>query len=365
MARSKKTILLAAISMSVGVLATLIVVEILLRLFQLSPTDGIQSVNSEQFNSIPGIYAPGQRVIARHIPALPHAVTINRLGYRGSEFPEQKPPGELRIFFTGDSFTFGDVVDDDKTLPFQLDALLKRRCAGARVINAGLAGSTIDAQSALIERAARLDPDIVILMFHENDVIDLNASLWRQLAVNRDLRSSFPMSVVFSTLQKTATYHLARKAEKQVRELLRKEAAAASASRQEEIDRRERMKAVYADELRGIRDRLRSRSIDFVFAMFPSYLHVGPPRPNPASKPGEVSWYDREMVSWAEQTAKGMGIATLNLQQPLERGLSRVEDGYLLPRDGHPSPTGYKVAAEAFASFAPLAEVVARKCPPP
>lgn len=364
MARLRKSVLLPVISILIGIVVTLSVVEIILRIFQLSPTQGIQSVNREQFESLPGIYSPNQSVIARHVPAFPHKVTINSLGYRGADFPVEKPPGELRIFMTGDSFTYGDVVDDDKTLPFQLEALLRGRCAKVRVINAGLAGSTIDAQSALIERAARLKPDIVILIFHENDVIDLNASLWKQLETNRQLRSSFPMSVVFSVLHQTATYHLARKAEKQVRELLRKEAAASVASRQDEVDRRERMKLVYAGELRRVHERLRGRSVDFIFGMFPSYLHVGPPRPNPASKPGEVSWYDREMVEWAESTAKGMGIPTLNLQDALNRGLARVEDGYLLPHDGHPSPKGYQVAAEAFARFAPLVDLIARKCAP-
>ncbi|MFN0218596.1 MAG: SGNH/GDSL hydrolase family protein [Hyphomicrobium sp.] len=364
MTHFRKSFLFPVISILIGIAVALSVVEIILRIFRLSPTQGVQSVNQELFETLPGAYMPSQRIVARHVPTLPHKVTINSLGYRGADFPAEKPPGELRVFMTGDSFTYGDVVDDDKTLPFQLEVLLEGRCAKVRVINAGLAGSTVDAQSALIERAVRVKPDIVILMFHENDVIDLNASLWKELEINRQIRSSFPMSVVFSLLHSTATYHLARRAEKQVRDLLRKETMASDASREDELDRRERMKLVYSGELRSVYERLQERSVDFIFAMFPNYLHVGPPKPNPASKPGEVSWYDREMVEWAETTAKGMGIPTLNLQDVLYRGLARVEDGYLLPHDGHPSPKGYQVAAEAFARFPPLVDSISRNCAP-
>jgi lysophospholipase L1-like esterase len=365
MARFKKSMLFPVISILISAFATLLVVEIALRMFQLFPTRAIGSASQDQFNSIPGIYAPNQSLIVRHVPALPHTVTINKLGYRGADFPEEKPSAEVRILFTGDSFTYGDLVDDDKTLPFQLDTLLKRHCAGVRVINGGLAGSTIDAHAALTERAARLKPDIVILMFHENDVIDLIAPLWKQLEMNRRVRSSFPMSLIFSAIQRTATYQMARKAQNQFREILRKGASASVESRQAQLEQREKMKLVYAGELRGIRERLQGRSVDFFFTMFPSHLHVGPPRPDRAGKAGEVSWYDREMIEWAENSAKAMGIPTLNLQEPLHRGLTKVEDGYLLPHDGHASPEGYRVAAEALANFAPLIEALAKKCPSP
>lgn len=134
-------------------------------------------------------------------------------------------------------------------------------------------------------------------------------------------------------------------------------------SRQAQLEHREEMKLAYAGELRGIHDRLQGRSVDFFFTMFPSYLHVGPARPDRAGNPGEVSWYDREMIEWAENSAKAMGIPTLNLQDPLHRGLAKVEDGYLLPFDGHASPEGYRVAAAALANFAPLSEALSRKCP--
>jgi hypothetical protein len=76
----------------------------------------VSTVTEKEFSSVPGILSPGQRVIDRRDPRLPHRVTTNSLGYRGREVAARKQPGELRILFAGDSFVYGDFVNDDQTL---------------------------------------------------------------------------------------------------------------------------------------------------------------------------------------------------------------------------------------------------------
>ena len=55
-----------------------------------------------------------------------------------------------------------------------------------RVINAGLGGSTIPDQARLIERSVVLAPDLVVVVFSENDLTDLTGpTMWELLAENR------------------------------------------------------------------------------------------------------------------------------------------------------------------------------------
>ena len=106
---------------------------------------------------------------------------------------EPKPDSELRVLIVGDSFVFGDFVEDEETLPAQLEAKLRARCSDVRVINSGLGGSTITEHVELLYRSLELDPDVVILLFSENDVHDLvGTPMWKQLAQNRAVKSRFP-----------------------------------------------------------------------------------------------------------------------------------------------------------------------------
>jgi len=61
-----------------------------------------------QYDSDPRLYfGPGRTV--------DHST--NSFGFRGAEFTRAKPPGTIRILFLGDSFTFGEGVHDQATLP--------------------------------------------------------------------------------------------------------------------------------------------------------------------------------------------------------------------------------------------------------
>ena len=144
--------------MGASVAVALVLAELLLRAFGLAPTDGLATVNTSDFERIPGIFAPHQHLIVRQIRALPYRVSIDSLGYRGTDFPRVKPQGETRIVFIGDSFVHGDFVHNEETLPAQLERVLGERCHNVRVINAGLGGSTIIEHHQLIIRALASRP---------------------------------------------------------------------------------------------------------------------------------------------------------------------------------------------------------------
>ncbi len=98
----------------------------------------------------------------------------NSLGYRGEEFPLEKPAGEFRIVALGGSTTYTIHVQDNAlTFTAQLEEILQQTYgyAQARVINAGAAGYTSWESLANLQfRVLALDPDLVIVYHGTNDV---------------------------------------------------------------------------------------------------------------------------------------------------------------------------------------------------
>ena len=100
---------------------------------------------------------------------------INSLGFRGSEFPLEKPPGTRRILVVGDSQTFGMTHGDD-SFPAQTHALLKSSWEDAvEVINGGRPGaSTFEELRTFRGRGAKIRPDVLVLAFYAGNDIEEN-----------------------------------------------------------------------------------------------------------------------------------------------------------------------------------------------
>lgn len=97
----------------------------------------------------------------------------NSLGFRGEEFPVEKPAGEFRIVCLGGSTTYGDYNDDYRdSYPDSLQRELHRRgYTQVRVINAGAGGwSTWESLINLQFRLLPLDPDLIIIYHSVNDI---------------------------------------------------------------------------------------------------------------------------------------------------------------------------------------------------
>ncbi len=98
---------------------------------------------------------------------------INSRGLRGSECPYQKPEGEFRILVLGDSFCEGYSVAQSDLFIQPLQDALNRREDGIRyrVINGGTGGYSTDQELLFFRSEGRkYQPDLVLLMFYENDV---------------------------------------------------------------------------------------------------------------------------------------------------------------------------------------------------
>lgn len=316
----------------------LLLAEGVLRVFGLAPSSGVTTVTESEFRRVPGLFTPSVRVRVTQNPNLPHTVTVNALGYRGAEVAREKPPGEIRVFFAGDSFVFGDFVEDDQSYPARLEAALRESCPAARVVNAGVGGTSIVTHANMIRRGLPLDPDLVLLNFTENDVGDLAAEpMWDQLARNRAAKSRFPLGLVYPVLRNTATWQLLLRARGLIR--ARETDAAMEVGGeggQPGPPRDPALRARYAEEFSEVAAELRRLGIPFLSTAFPAHLSVY----------GE---WETEQLDWFEGVAGSSGVPFIPILEALRAsGLGETEL-YLLPWDGHPGPPAYELAARTMA----------------
>lgn len=102
-------------------------------------------------------------------------VRINGHGQRGEDYPLEKPPGERRVAFVGDSLTMGQGVLDDECLPARLEQLLRADDAPGtrtRVVNAAVNGwNTWNYAQWVKFLMPEFDPDLLVVgLFLGNDM---------------------------------------------------------------------------------------------------------------------------------------------------------------------------------------------------
>jgi GDSL-like Lipase/Acylhydrolase family len=342
------TFLRRIVLMGIASVAAVLLAETALRLLGIRPVGAVHTVTTREFKAVPGLFSPNQSVRISPVGLSPYHVSINSLGFRGSEFSLRKHAGEYRIVVVGDSFTFGEYVSDEQTLPAQLERELAQQCMGVRVINAGLGGTTIIDQIAIASRTLALKPDVILLVFYENDVLDLrqNPNLWE--ARNRDIRSRFPYSVIYrgarSTAIWTALSHVRGRFQASG-QLPNGETDSAGERRRQELD----LRARYAELLERFRDSIVTQGVALVTTAFPSHLTLL----------GNQSW---DQLQWFEETVKGLDGPYVDIARSLMSRGGAAESLYLLPKDFHASALGYTAAASRLANDVARMPPLARPC---
>jgi len=190
------------------------IIEIGLRLSGRVPTDQLRSPDVRTLDSIPGMFEPGQDYVDRVLPELPYRVRINSLGFRGGEFPLKKSAGAVRVLCIGDSYTFGPYVEDDQTFPAILGRALDEAWRPGRgrveVINGGASGFSIDDELIFLrDKTEALTPDIVVLAFCQNDILDLKRPqpMIDTMREHARLKSVFLLGPALKLLQRTAIFN--------------------------------------------------------------------------------------------------------------------------------------------------------------
>jgi lysophospholipase L1-like esterase len=338
MMNAVRRLVLPAMLVLGSVSGSLVLLEGVLRFFQIVPTSGVSTVTEREFREVPGILTPGQRITSQQVRQLPYRVTVNSLGYRGPEFARTKPTSEFRVVFAGDSFVYGSFVDDDATYPAQLETELRRFCPQVTVVNAGVGGTTIYTHAAMIERSLQLEPDLVLLNFTENDVADLAVEpLWFSLERNRAAKSRFPLSFAYPVLRRTALWHLILEAGALVRargadgvfrgfDGLPEDGPVVSAQ----------LRTEYEARYERLVDTLAVHGVPLVATSYPAHLTL-------------FGAWSEEQLDWFDHVSAQLGVKGISILDALKSSGGLGTELYLLPIDGHPSPAGYRIAAETLA----------------
>jgi len=341
---SRRRLLLPLITLTLALVFSLVLVEVMLRVTGISGPPGAISVNESQAERLPGVFVPRRTVVNRNPARFPHRITVNSLGYRGPELSLPRGEGTTRVFFAGDSFTWGDLVHDEETLPAQVHMRLSETCPGVEAVNAGVGGTTIVGQSEMIRRGLILDPDLVVLTFYDNDIAEMSPPrFWDLMEDNRRRKSAFPLSLVYSALNSTAIWPVARRAATRLGRM----GGEGMAGKTEQANRTDEawqaqmpaLREEYARYLAVIARELEEAGIPLVVVGYPSHLSLEAP---------DIYFNHSD---WLEELADSLGLPFLGLIPTLMETQLALEDLYFLPWDGHPRPIGYEVASEAVAHF--------------
>jgi|SRR5262245_19730151 len=96
-------------------------------------------------------------------------IVQNKLGHRGPNYGPQPAPGKIRVLVLGDSFTEGSHVGEEELFT----NIIANRYSNLEVMNAGIGGySTVQEYLYLRNAGIELHPDLVLLMFFENDLLE-------------------------------------------------------------------------------------------------------------------------------------------------------------------------------------------------
>lgn len=292
------------------------------------PCRSIHGISQTDYEKLPGMYHPNTDIVVSKVRGLPHRVRINSLGFRGPEVA--LGAARPRVLFIGDSFTYGDGVDEESTLPARVARRLGRR---AEVLNGGVAGSTIVDQRLFLKRMLALRPRMVVLVYSENDLIELRSEtpMHERLAENRRVRSG-TFEILFSKTSDLCLANLVRKSKAVIDFYLRDLSVRPMLADMDDRGPGFDMLNRYAEVAAEMRDFLASRQIALLVAAYPSPEHIHADQTR-----GTISilrkWLDRS------------GIKSIDLRPALAASGLPLEQLYFAPVDYHPAPAGYEVVA--------------------
>lgn len=116
---------------------------------------------------------PPNSKIEWHQPEFKFTFTTNSLGLREVEFSKQRPDSMKRLVFLGDSFTEGDGVDYQYSMPRDVEHKLDSANLHFQVMNAGICGSDPLYEFVLLrDKLLQYHPTHAIVCVNNSDVID-------------------------------------------------------------------------------------------------------------------------------------------------------------------------------------------------
>ncbi len=256
--------------------------------------------------------------------------TTNSDGWKDGEWAETKAPGTRRIVVLGDSFTFGVGVDYGERFTEHLETLVD----DVEVLNMGCNAYGTDQQLRVLElEGLDHDPDVVLLVaFPGNDLLDIRYErnghwpkpyyrLEEGELVFVPARPNWEVHLRTSSYLGEGLYHLMGRSVPDRRR----------AACWKEAD----VEPLFLALVRRMAERAREHGAPLLVVL----VHDAA---NFTGEPPEVEW---RLVAGMEAE----GIAVLDTYEPFAPRVAGGEELYL-PHDGHWSPAGHHVVAEAIAS---------------
>lgn len=180
-----------------GLVVAFAFLEILSRIFwtQLSELEKVSSISfvardDYKKRNPPQFFWPGQIGNIREFSV---ETSLNSLGFHDAEHTFEKPEGTFRIIILGDSFTQAIQVATEKTFPKIIEEELNKKTElPVEVISLGRPGAgTKKSLDILTEIGLRFHPDLVLLQFLSNDLIDNSPELRMEIANQEELRKKY------------------------------------------------------------------------------------------------------------------------------------------------------------------------------
>lgn len=285
-------------------------------------------------------------------------VHINQHGMRDEDFPKEKPPGEFRILVLGDSSTYGVVVDQEETFCRRLHHLLNNGSGAQtfRVMNTGVPGYDLQQYRLYLEhRGLAFSPDVVLLVFNQNDILFNPEQRFYKPFYGRELLTRSAIFVFLDRLIRSKLLEALRDRDWGVGRIAPERRLIDMYKGQVPIDLTQPKEQVQfqlgCGILLEIREICRREGIRFAVALLPTFRQAMAQRHlNAIGRPLDRDAADAlrdSLLVRMEAFLTENGIPVLNLLIPVSR---TGTDGWLRDR-GHFSPPGHSAIAEALFHF--------------
>lgn len=241
--------------------------------------------------------------------------------------------GAMRVLMLGDSVTFGPGVAPEQTFSKVLERDLQAHDPSGRyeVLNAGVVGyNTVQELTLFREVGRRYHPDLVVLTFLVNDLLDTFSIFDHQY----DPQGSFA-SLKLWLRRESHLYRLAQNTYWQIAGDARRTGGPI-----EPMRARSRLEDRQS-QIAQLRDLVKASGAELVLALYPDNLHD---RVSPASD-GSVRSVREEMLAFGQRS----GIPTLDLTESIGDIRDPRARQMRLREDPHPSVAGHAAIGAAMA----------------
>jgi lysophospholipase L1-like esterase len=174
----KKKFVFVVVSLVFSLLLLLGLGEVTLRFLALFSTS-YRSSPFRRYDPVLGISEIPNKKVIHERGCFKGEININRWAMRDRERVLEKSPGEFRIALLGDSLVEGPQVKADEVMNIRMEKLLQQKgYKNVEVLNFGVEGiGTTQEYLMYQEQVRQFHPDLVILAFVANDVMNNSSTL--------------------------------------------------------------------------------------------------------------------------------------------------------------------------------------------